>query len=88
MRTPLFLLAGFLLLASTCILGKLMAEPYPRAMTWATILFIGVWLALAAVNLIGGVTRAGYTVAEELPIFLMIFGLPVVCMMVLRWKVL
>ena len=86
MRTPLFLLAGFLLLAGTCIVGKLLAEPFPRAMTWATALFIGAWFALAAVNMIGGVTRAGYSVAEELPVFLLLFGVPALCMVVLRWK--
>jgi hypothetical protein len=86
MRTPLFLFAGFLLLASACIVGKLLSEPYPQAMTWATALFILIWLALAAANLTGGVTRAGYTVGEELPVFLLIFGLPALCMAVLRWK--
>lgn len=86
MRTPLFLLAGFLLVSASFILGKLFLETYPRAGTWAASFFILVWLALAAVNLIAGVTRAGYTVAEELPIFLLIFVLPTACMLFLRWK--
>jgi hypothetical protein len=87
MRTLLFLLAGFLLVGASCILGKLFLESYPEASTWATRLFIVVWLALAAANLMAGVARAGYTIAEELPIFLLIFGLPALCMLLLRWKV-
>jgi hypothetical protein len=86
MRTPLFLLAGLLLVGASFILGKLFLETYPKAGTWATYLFMLVWLVLAASNLVAGVTRAGYTVAEELPIFLLIFGLPTVCMLLLRWK--
>ena len=88
MRTALFLLAGFLLLASTCILGKLLSGPFPSAMKWATILFALIWLALATLNLIGGVTRAGYSISEELPVFLLIVGVPLLSMIVLRWKVL
>src|SRR5258708_35146114 len=68
MRTLLFLLAGFLLVGTSFILGKLFLESCPEASTWATSLFIVVWLALAAANLMAGVARAGYTIAEELPI--------------------
>ena len=38
--------------------------------------FIGLWFIAAAVNLYVGVTRAGYSFMEELPIFLLIFGAP------------
>jgi hypothetical protein len=86
LRTPLFLLAGFLLVGTSFILGKLFLEIFPKAGTWATTLFLLVWFALAAANLIAGVTRAGYTIAEELPIFLLIFGIPAACMLLLRWK--
>ena len=87
MRTLLSLLAGFLLVGASSILGKLFLEPFAEAITWATNLFIVVWLALAAANLVAGAARAGYTIAEELPIFLLIFGLPVFCILLLRWKV-
>jgi hypothetical protein len=86
MRTYLFIGAGFLLLASSCMLGKLFSETYPSAMKWTTILFIVGWCVLAGINMLAGVTRAGYTVAEELPIFLLIFGLPTLAMVVIRWQ--
>lgn len=88
MRTLLFLLAGFLLVGTSFILGKLFIETFPKAGTWATVLFVLVWFAVAAANLTAGVTRAGYTFVEELPIFLLIFGLPAACMLLLRWKLL
>jgi len=33
-----------------------------------------------------GVSKAGYTFAEELPIFLLIFLLPAVVAIVIRWQ--
>jgi len=38
--------------------------------------FIPLWFCAAAINMYIGVTRAGYSAMEELPIFLLIFGLP------------
>jgi hypothetical protein len=35
-----------------------------------------------------GVAKAGYSVVEELPIFALIFGVPAVVAIVLKWKVL
>jgi hypothetical protein len=43
-------------------------------------------LVVAALNRWSGVSRAGYTVAEELPIFALIFGLPAVLAVVVKWK--
>jgi len=87
MRTLLFLLAGFLLVGASFILGKLFLDLYAGAITWATSLFIVLWLAVAAANLVAGVRRAGYGIAEELPFFLLIFGLPALCILLLRREV-
>ena len=37
-----------------------------------------VWLVVALVNMWVGVTRAAYTVAQELPILLVVFAVPAV----------
>jgi hypothetical protein len=76
MRTALFLLAGFLLLAVFLILGRLFASNYPAAMTTATVAYIALWLAIAAFNLWTGVAKAGYSAREELPVFALIFLVP------------
>jgi len=86
MRTPLFLLAGFLLLATCVILAKLFSSNYPGASTTATVIFVLLWSAIAAFNMWVGVAKAGYAAAEELPIFLLIFGVPAVVAVILKWK--
>jgi hypothetical protein len=88
MRTGLFLLAGFLLLAASLVLGRLFSANYPGATTLATILYVALWVAIAGANMWVGVARAGYSVAEELPIFALIFGIPAAVAIVLKWKVL
>jgi hypothetical protein len=88
MRTPLFLVAGLLLLAAALLLGKLFSANYPNATLVATGAFVGLWLVIAGLNMWIGVAKAGYSVTEELPIFLLIFAVPVVLAIVLKWKVL
>ena len=86
MRTGLFLLSGFLLLAGTLILGKLFSANHAGATTLATALFVVLWFLIAAANMWVGVARAGYSVAEELPILALIFGVPAVIAIIARWK--
>ena len=86
MRTALFLLSGFLLLGASLIMGRLFSANYPNGTTVATGLFLLLWLLLAGANMWVGVARAGYSVAEELPIFALIFGLPALVAVVLKWK--
>lgn len=87
MRTALFLLAGFLLLAAFLVLAKLFSANYPAATTWATAAFVVLWLVLAAPNMWVGVVKAGYSVAEELPILLLIFSVPAAVAILLKWRV-
>ena len=60
---------GFLLLAACLLLGRLFSAKYPSAMHTATIAFISLWLLISAFNLWVGVTKAGYTAADELQFF-------------------
>lgn len=48
--------------------------------------FVPLWLLGAAVNMWVGVSHAGYTVAEELPIFAGIFAVPAVVAGLLWWR--
>jgi hypothetical protein len=88
MRTGLFLIAGFLLLGASLLLGRLFSSHYAGAATLATVVYAVLWFAIAAANMWVGVAKAGYSVAEELPIFALIAGVPVVVAIVLKWKVL
>ena len=88
MRTALFLLAGLLLLGAAVLLGRLFSANYPGAVVTAIVAYVALWLIIAGANMWVGVAKAGYSVTEELPIFLLIFGLPVVVAILLKWKVL
>jgi hypothetical protein len=86
MRTALFLAAGFLILAGALILAKLFNHNFPAAATWSVVAFVLFWLAATGFNMWVGVSRAGYSVGEEMPIFLLLFAVPAVAAILLRWK--
>ena len=86
MRTALFLVAGMLLLAAFLLLGRLFSANAPGASVLATAAYIVLWFVIAGANMWVGVAKAGYSAAEELPIFLLIFGLPAAAAIVLKWK--
>jgi hypothetical protein len=46
------------------------------------------WFVIAGANMWVGVAKAGYSVADELPILALIFGVPAAVAIVLKWKVL
>ena len=86
MRTALFLLAGFLLLAVFLILGRLFAANYPAATFMATVAYVALWLAIAVFNMWTGVAKAGYSASEELPVFALIFLVPAIVAVLLKWR--
>lgn len=88
MRTALFLAAGFLLLAGFAILGRLFVEGFKEAPTAAILAFVALWLALTGANMWVGVTKAGYSVMAELPIFLLLFAVPAAAAALVKWKLL
>ena len=57
-------------------------------MTAATVVFVAIWFVAAALNMWIGISHAGYSFQEELPIFLLIFLLPAVVAVFVNWKVL
>jgi len=43
-------------------------------------------LVISAFNLWVGVSKAGYTLGDELPIFLLIFAVPAAVAIILKWR--
>jgi hypothetical protein len=86
MRTALFLAVACLLLAASLILGRLFSSNYPSATYTATLVFLSVWLIISAFNLWVGVAKAGYSLGDELPIFILIFGIPAIVAIILKWR--
>jgi hypothetical protein len=48
--------------------------------------FIPIWFCLSALNPFLGVKQAGYSIGEELPIFLLIFTIPAGAAAFLWWR--
>lgn len=86
MRTLIFILAGFVLLAASLGVARLSGGSAAAGMRSAVWIFIAIWFLVAVVNLWMGVARAGYSVGEELPIFLLIFLLPAAAAVLIRWR--
>jgi hypothetical protein len=51
------------------------------------LIFVTLWLGISGANLWVGVAKAGYTLNEELPIFLLIFGVPAIVAIFLKWRI-
>ncbi len=81
MHTIMVVLGGFLLLVICLLAGRLM-----KTMAIAALIFIPIWFGAALINLWIGVSRAGYSVAEELPVFLAVFAIPAVVALFVWWK--
>ena len=86
MRTILFLVSGLLLMSSFLIVAKLFSEHFPSAPNGALVLGLGLWLAVTGVNMWIGVSKAGYSVAEELPILALLFLMLAVAAILVRWR--
>ena len=76
MRTALIILGG-LLLFGACLAGRgWLGGGGPDSIALAVRIFIPLWLCAALFNLYLGVTRAGFSLRQELPIFGLIFLIP------------
>jgi hypothetical protein len=81
MHTLIVIGSGLFLLGFALLTGNWTSA----GVSTAALVFIPVWLALSAVNLWLGVTRAGYSVAEELPILAVVFAIPAIVALVAWW---
>ena len=82
----MIILGGLSLLAFCLVAGRYLIGNSIGTMATAAKIFIPIWLALAAYNMYVGVARAGYSVAEELPILLVIFAVPAAVAGFVWWK--
>jgi hypothetical protein len=86
MRTVLIVVGGMLLLGVCLGVARLLGRNGTVLMNRAMGVFIAIWFFVAAANLWIGVSRAGYSFIEELPIFLVILFLPVGAAALIHWK--
>ena len=76
MRTAIIILGGILLWAVGLTLAKIVGKPGGTAIADATLAFIVFWLLAALTNLWIGVAQAGYSLREEIAVFLVLFAIP------------
>jgi hypothetical protein len=58
----------------------------PSALARSALVFVGLWFVGAGINMWLGVTRAGYSVKEEIPFFFIVFLIPAVVALLVWWK--
>ena len=85
MRTAIIIGAGLILLAIFVLIGRFAGSPVASAMAKGALYFLPVWFIAAAVNMWMGVAKAGYSVAEEAPIFIVIFAVPAAVALLIWW---
>lgn len=88
MSHTLKVIAGGLVLLGLLVLAARWVHPAaPTAgMAAAARWFIPIWLIGAAINLWVGVAKAGYSVAEEARIFLVVFVVPAAVAILVAWS--
>jgi hypothetical protein len=77
---------GLLLLAVFALFGRLWGHD-AAGVALATKWFIPVWAGVALVNMWVGVTKAGYSVMQELPILVVVVAVPVAAALLLAWQI-
>jgi hypothetical protein len=74
MHTLIVLGFGFALLGVCALTGHVAAGAHGIAT--GLLVFLPLWLLGAAINMYVGVKKAGYSIADEAPIFVVIFAVP------------
>jgi hypothetical protein len=59
----------------------------PLGVASAAKVFLALWLGAAAINMWLGVSKAGYSVAEETPTFFLVFAVPAAVDLFVWWWV-
>jgi membrane associated rhomboid family serine protease len=87
MHTVKVIAVGFALLAACLVAGRLAGEASQSAsLARSALVFVALWFVGAGINMWIGVSRAGYSVKEEAPIFLVVFLIPAAVALLVWWK--
>ncbi|MFC3902132.1 hypothetical protein SAMN05421749_10542 [Acinetobacter marinus] len=76
---------GIVLLGVFLLFGKLWGVDAPQY-AMAAKAFIPVWLVVSLINMWIGVSKAGYSVSQELPILLIVFAVPAIIAGLVIWQ--
>lgn len=87
MHTLMVVIGGFVLLFFCQLVARVLAGEGVKPLAKAELIFIPLWFIVAAVNMWVGITQAGYSFMEELPIFLLVFGIPAAASLLTWWRI-
>ncbi len=88
MHTVKVIAGGLVLLAICLVIGRWLGGPTPPGgLVTAVKVFVPLWLVAAGINMWLGVAKAGYSVADEAPIFLVVFAVPAAVALLVLWRV-
>ncbi|HEV7715223.1 MAG TPA: hypothetical protein VGO53_06495 [Steroidobacteraceae bacterium] len=82
MHTIKVIAGGLVLLAIFLLIGRSTSIGMAAMARW----FIPVWLVGAGINMWLGVSKAGYSVAEEFPVLLVVFAVPAAIAALCWWR--
>ena len=82
MHTLMVLSTAFALLVACVVIGRLAGGR--AGMARGCLAFVPLWFLGAGINMAIGVVSAGYSVADEAPIFLVVFGVPAAVALLVR----
>lgn len=85
MHTIRIVALGFALLAGCLFVGRWLGPSQAAGYVQAAKVFIPLWAIGAGINMWVGVSKAGYSVAEETPVFLVAFTIPVAAALLVWW---
>jgi len=83
MHTIIVLAIGFGLLGLCALAGYFVGGT--GGIAKPALIFLPLWLVGAGINMYMGVEQAGYSVAEEVPMFLLVFAVPAVAALIVWW---
>ena len=84
MHTLIVLAVGFALFGVLALVGRALRGT--SGIATAALVFLPLWFIGAGINMYVGVTRAGYSVADETPIFLVVFAIPAAAALFTWWR--
>lgn len=85
MHTFIILAIGFGILAASLGVGLAVGESR-SAVSTAALVFLPIWFLGAGINFWIGVSKAGYAIKDEMPIFLIVFTIPAIAALAVWWR--
>jgi len=84
MHTLMVVVGGLVLFGICVLMGRSFGGA--SGVATAALVFLPLWLVAAGINMYVGVSRAGYTIAQEAPIFLLVFTVPAAAALFTWWR--